>query len=57
MSSRIPFDEAKKFLEKGKTDGALLKNVEAIMGLVAFFAPLAVGLRSLCKGYVRTRRT
>jgi hypothetical protein len=44
MSRRITLDEIKRLLQKGKTEGALLKDMDAMMGLIAFVAPLAVGL-------------
>jgi hypothetical protein len=36
--------EIRRLLEKGKPDTELLKTVDAVMGLIVFFAPLAVGL-------------
>src|SRR6266849_2419422 len=44
MAKRISLEEIKKLLEKGKADTDLLKNMDAIMGLVVFFAPMAGGL-------------
>src|SRR5690349_15656784 len=44
MAKRISLEEIKKLLEKGKADGDLLKDADAIMGLIVFFAPLAAGL-------------
>jgi hypothetical protein len=44
MAKRISLEEVKKMLEQGKADTDLLKNVDAFMGLIVFFAPLAAGL-------------
>ena len=44
MAKRISLEEIKRLLEKGKAGTGLLKNVDAFMGLIVFFAPVAVGL-------------
>jgi adenylate kinase family enzyme len=44
MAKQITLEEIRHLLEKGKPDKELLKTVDAIMGLIVFFAPLAVGL-------------
>ena len=44
MAKQITLEEIRKLLEKGKPDTELLKTVNAMMGLIVFFAPLAVGL-------------
>jgi hypothetical protein len=44
MARQITLEEIRRLLEKGKPDTELLKTVDAVMGLIVFFAPLAVGL-------------
>jgi hypothetical protein len=44
MASRITLKEIETLLKKGTIDGELLKDVDAVMGAITFFAPMAVGL-------------
>jgi hypothetical protein len=44
MPSRITLKEIEALLKKGVIDGELLKDVDAVMGAVTFFAPMAAGL-------------
>jgi hypothetical protein len=44
MPSRITLKEIEALLKKGVIDGELLKDVDAVMGAVTFFAPMVAGL-------------